>query len=1213
MNRSLKFNPSKSNRIKLNNHLIRISVLSALNYLAVVHSAYADPCVDNGDGTYSCSSASQNVDTSLAGRLIIDNSSGTATFSNITTETSYSDTFGGQATITHSSNNVGATSAISFSGNYAVTINNIGGLLTMDRSAGNFNPAGWSTDLDGLLYNDRDGLGPVLAGYAAVISAGANVDALTINNMDIYNVAGYPNSTNSILGFISSSGDFSPTHFTATVFTNTPLLTINNTTNGGFANIIGNVVSFGAGTTLINTNGGGLYGNIYAVDRNPLLVAAQTQYFQQNGVELPLAYSTDDVGIRNSTINNSGFLSGNIYLGSGEHVINSTNANGFSSNIFIDQREVAVVDVVGGVATPQTPIHGARTFTMNDITDRGGYSGQMNIIATADSVNTINISAQFLNGGSFTANGLGINTLNLNCANGLTSTDTTKCQIINSNGNVTGFTSYNLTGNGFKLGNNVNVTDSINLNANLVELTVASILTAPLITIGQNTTVELLQDSNNPTNPLNIVSRVAGNLVNNGTINLNSNTLEVDGNLVMNAGSKVQLNVTPTTQGHFNNTGTATFDAGSTLAPVVNLSAFGTYTNIRNGETRTIANNASGIPTIENANSLLQWLASTSTGDLVITANIGVTDFLAPKLTTAAKNAVDALFSYTGSESLFLGLQAQLLAQRDENLVQAAERLHPETNDGAFRMVQGNTDKVFGILESRLTNNYLKATPENMQVATTGKLSNLEDGSPTLSKAIWVQGFGDRGLQNGLQQFDGYTSSAAGFAAGIDQALDAAGNQQVGFAVAYARGNVTNTGNTVNNRSDINSFLGAAYASWAMDNWYINGMVGVGRNTYETYRRLLENTAIGRHDSWQFSSRVDVGMPLLMSDSFTFIPLASLDYSHIKESGYSENGKSLTPLLDSTTRPDLAPQPVYINGIPQFNQGQTPTNLKIDGRTFDSVRGGFGAKAIYTLQQNDWAAELELHGLYRHEFGDIAQDTTARFAAGGNSFLSPGINPVRDDFVLGASLRLTGDDENDQVTLLTTYDANIRKQYFGQTMTLNLRYDFDKAPSYKTAAKAKLANMAAKKVPEQKFGATEKDIAAINQAIQPETQLADDENVLDENQQAIDTTIKNWTAALGNKNLDVYFNTYATDFITPDGSSRQQWERKRKAEISKENNPAINVSYLTIEPNGNQAIAVFTQTMVADAQQTSVRKVVGLENRDGRWLIVRENSMAISQ
>ncbi|MEQ1766699.1 MAG: autotransporter outer membrane beta-barrel domain-containing protein, partial [Methylotenera sp.] len=98
------------------------------------------------------------------------------------------------------------------------------------------------------------------------------------------------------------------------------------------------------------------------------------------------------------------------------------------------------------------------------------------------------------------------------------------------------------------------------------------------------------------------------------------------------------------------------------------------------------------------------------------------------------------------------------------------------------------------------------------------------------------------------------------------------------------------------------------------------------------------------------------------------------------------------------------------------------------------------------MQEKGWGADLELHGLYRHEFGNVAQDNFARFVTGGNSFLSPGVKPTRDDFVLGGSVRLTGDDENDQLTLLTSYDANFREKYFGQIMTLNMRYDFYQAP-----------------------------------------------------------------------------------------------------------------------------------------------------------------------
>ncbi|MEQ1766700.1 MAG: autotransporter domain-containing protein, partial [Methylotenera sp.] len=550
-------------------------------------------------------------------------------------------------------------------------------------------------------------------------------------------------------------------------------------------------------------------------------------------------------------------------------------------------------------------------------------------------VNTINITSNTTLNGNFTANGLGVNILNQTCLYQLAPTSQEGCVLSLGANDVTGFSTYTLSGSKFVLGSNINVTDEINLNAGIIVLG-TSTLTAPRVVISNST---LLQTPGN--------AFVVGNLENSGTINLNNNTLSVDGNTSMNAGSKLQVNITPQSNGKIENTGTATFAANSTLIPEVRISDFGVNTNVRNGEVRTIANNVSGIPIIQNNNGLLQWVASANTGDLVITANIGVTNFLAPKLSVAANNAVSALFAYTGSDTLFSGLQAQMIAQHDENLIHAAERLHPETNDGAFRMVQGNTDKVFGILETRMLGSYLTTSPESTQVATNGSTAQLGSASNLASgNAVWVQGFGDRGAQSNAKGVDGYSSSAAGFALGIDKPLDEAGNKRLGFALGYTRGNVTDTGNTVGNRTDINSFLGAAYGSLVMEDWYVNGMLGVGRNTYDTYRRLIENTATGNHDSWQFSGRVDVGMPILFSDNLTFVPMASLDYSHIKESGYIESGESLTPVLDSTTRPELPPQQVYVNGIPQFNQGVslTPFAQALEAKPFTACKKKAGGQ-----------------------------------------------------------------------------------------------------------------------------------------------------------------------------------------------------------------------------------------------------------------------------
>lgn len=1213
MNTPFKPNEFKASHFKPCKNILLANVLLALASMATSHASYA-AC----DGTLTCTDVSDNIDTTLIGTVNLDSSAGAATLNNTTVDPTLNPPDYG-AVIRNTATTVGTTSAINVVGNNPVVINNRGliDLATVDASFNPtrvFDPAAWFYDeaTHKLLNNG------VEVGYAAAISAIGNTASLTVNNFVGSVPYLNPNTFQATSGQIYGAGDL-----TAGIYTNAQLLTVNGefqtSTSSSTVSLtpsyISKIVSFAggnftppalqdgtqyatnvtAGTTVFNAN----VGDLYVVDRNPLLTEAEAL----SG--LTLAYGQDDVGPRNSIITG---VFANAYLGSGAHVINHRGGSNFLGSITVDQNDVAVTDVVGGISTPLYFVHGDRTFTLStDI-----LSNPLTINDVAGAVNTVNINN--LAGSINATNGTGTNTLNLSCIE-------VYSQDCANAGSLSGFTTMNVTGAPTQLNGTFSVSGDINLfsgESGFVILTDGTLLSKNSILngalIANNIIIGAGANWTGYKFPYDVagaddrIGSITGHLINKGKLDVGRATLTVDGDANMEAGSSLLVTVGNFQQGKLSvtDTHTVTFDPASILLPSVHFDA-----KVGQGYSFVAASHVSGIPLVQTLG-FLQWFPSLVGDDLVLTSNIGIPSFLTGQVTTAASNALNAVFTYTGSATIPVELQTELLRVKGDNLISTAERLRPEINDGAYRMVQGNTDKVFGILETRMLGSYLKATPEDAQVATNGDMAQLGNSSSLASgKGVWVQGFGDRGLQESIKGVDGYNSSAAGFAFGVDKPLDAAGNQRLGFAFGYTRGNVTDTGYTANNRTDINSYLGAAYGSWAMEDWYINGMLGIGRNTYETYRHLLQYTAAGQHDSWQFSGRVDAGMPILFNDNLTFVPMASLDYSHIKESGYTENGKDSRIALVPDPNDSTKQIQLIENGLPVFTQTDSPINLKVDGRSFDSIRSGLGGKAIYSLQEKGWGADLELHGLYRHEFGNVAQDSNARFTFGGASFTSKGLEPVRDSLLLGGSVRLTSDDENDQLTLLTSYDAELRDKYLGQTMTLNVRYDFDQAPSYRKGAKAKLAAMAAKKVTEQKVGATEKDIVALNQAMQTEAEYSPE--VLDANQQAIDKTIKTWTTALSNKNLDVYFNSYAADFATPDGSTRQQWERNRKTEISKEANPAINISYLSIKPDGNRALAMFTQTVTADAKPAAVRKIVDLENRNGRWLIVREDSMAVEQ
>lgn len=1178
--------------------------------------------------TLTCSGVSTNTDTLINGNLIQDSSGSPATLNNTTTDLNivsgpgFDDGSGNiiqkdlGAILRNTSTTPGAASTISTRGSNPVVINNTGGLIELVGvdPLGNklrvIDPNAWTNDGNGLLYNSG-----VLAGYAAAIWADVLTSSLTVSNLQIDNNVIYLNETGllqtGIAGRIIASGDF-----TAAIHANNPLLNVNNSSL-----IFSPIVSFAgasytaptvldgtqqaanvtAGNTVINNST--VYGyisEVRVVDRNPLLTAVQAA-----NPGLALAYTPADVGPRNSVINNSNSATiGSIFLGSGAHVINNNNAS--INSITVDQTDAEVVDVAGGVATTLYKVHGDRTFTLNHTQDNIASSnvrlGDVVIHDVAGAVNTINYNlplgfAAFTN---FTANGLGSNILNMHCMDQISqAVSSVNCQY---SGNVTGFNTINWTGTRFDLQGQYNVTGDLNLNANLFTLSPSSTLTATNVVIGPNAILRPdsgTADSHNVYNQT--MGKVVGNLVNNGNVYLGDATFDITGNAIMNLGSKFSVATGPNQTGLLNVSGTTTFANGSWVVPSVKVNIL-----VKDGESHIVATNILGLPTVLNGNGLVQWSASERAGDLLITADVHVPDVIASKVSTSAINAVDALFSYKGSDANAAALQLKLEELDGINLTNAVERLRPQINDGSIRLMLSNTDRVFNLLDSRMVSSYLPVLRESAVVAGPATLE-----SPTLGKGIWVQGFGDRGAQSDMNGVGGYSVSASGMAMGAERELDGYDNNvRVGFALAYARGNITDSGATVNNRTDSNSYLATLYGSRQFDGWYVNTALGLARNTYNTRRQLLEYSATSQHDSWQFSGRVDTGWPIQFNDNLALIPMASLDYSHLKESGYWEDGKVSEVILAPDKNNPSVLVPLQINGVTQYALKNSPINLEVEGRSFDSIRTGLGGRVIYSLQQPGWGAELELHGLYRHEFGDIAQDSTARFVVGGNTFYSPGLKPVRDGVVLGGSVRLTGDDENDQLTLLTAYDADIRDRYLGQTMSLNLRYDFDSAARYLKTAKARLAAEAANNPKTQLVKATEREITELQQAMQAATLSEDPQEAAA--QKTISATLTAWANALSNKSLDIFFNTYAANFTAPDGTTRQQWERKRKTEIIKEPNPAITISDLTIAPKGDHALAVFTQTEKRGNAREAVQKIVDLENKNGRWLIVREDSIAIA-
>jgi murein L,D-transpeptidase YafK len=147
--------------------------------------------------------------------------------------------------------------------------------------------------------------------------------------------------------------------------------------------------------------------------------------------------------------------------------------------------------------------------------------------------------------------------------------------------------------------------------------------------------------------------------------------------------------------------------------------------------------------------------------------------------------------------------------------------------------------------------------------------------------------------------------------------------------------------------------------------------------------------------------------------------------------------------------------------------------------------------------------------------------------------------------------------------------------------------------------------------------ATEQDIQHLQSAIEP-PKLASSMNYIspspdEETLQATSLAVNKWLTAISEKNTNTYFESYAPAFSPADGSSKQSWERKRRHEIAQTPNQQIKISHLTFRQNGDQVVAVFTQTVSNETNKLTSIKTLDLVKVSGKWKILSEDEMALDE
>lgn len=622
-------------------------------------------------------------------------------------------------------------------------------------------------------------------------------------------------------------------------------------------------------------------------------------------------------------------------------------------------------------------IAGTKSFTFEN---EGIFNGNITIHDVATSLNSLTLEGDGFTGKITASTGAGNTTLNL-LGSGTLRDDVTKLATLNMG--ATGDTPVDddddeVTGGSmWSLASGKTFEFSQGANLNAGTLNVLGNLVA-------NTQV-------NSGATLAGTGTITGNVTSQGIVNLADTVLTVNGNFISQTGGAINADITSDNNGLLAVSGTANIN-GTTIRPQASFT-------VANGSTYTLLT-SDGLTFTDSAvasSALLKWSLVSDANNLIVTVQAAPVTSIAGVGTAGAITLNNILTNTNNVDALNnLALRLQDI-ESEAAIVKASAQLSPEVNGANYLGAQVAVNQFSNLIDARSD-------------ANAAGVSGVATGDATLNNGVWLQGFGFVGEQKQRKGADGFDADTAGFAIGYDH--DISDHVRIGAAVAYSTTNVDANNLTKGNTTSIDSYQAVLYGTYNFSNWYLDSQLGYAQHQFDSKRLVsvpVRDVANGSFDANQYTARLSANYPIKVGNNATFIPTVAAMYSYFDQESYRENS-------------------------------QLGTGLSINSKSTDSLRLGLGGKALFELGQSAMPVVFETRALWWHEFADVRQDSTARFATGGSTFNTNGIRPARDTANLGATLSASSQDFSQ--VLSVSYDAEVRDHYVGHTGSLTARFNF---------------------------------------------------------------------------------------------------------------------------------------------------------------------------
>ena len=332
-----------------------------------------------------------------------------------------------------------------------------------------------------------------------------------------------------------------------------------------------------------------------------------------------------------------------------------------------------------------------------------------------------------------------------------------------------------------------------------------------------------------------------------------------------------------------------------------------------------------------------------------------------------------------------------------------------DTANAASQALFNITNLSFTSIGSRIDNlrdadliAHAPASLKSMQANHRGVASGIV-ATKEIKHGAWVKAIGNHARQDQRNGFDGYKSNSAGITIGADTRLD--NDIIVGGAFTYIDTDVNARDTATGSGSEIKSYQGTGYLSRDYGTWHLDALLAYTKQQNKTQRVVGLSNMTGKFDGDLFSTRVTAGKRMEVANSKMVVtPFVSLQYDHLKQDGYTENG---------------------------------PAPLTVNRTTASRLTSGLGARLVTEATVAGRQIKPSVTAQWLHEFKQEGLNTSG--TVNGGAFVSEGQKAIKNILGLGTSVMMPVG-RNAAVSVGYNYEGATKYQSHGYELVYQYWY-----------------------------------------------------------------------------------------------------------------------------------------------------------------------------